>query len=74
MVYIHGGGLTGGSGILTLFGDRLVREQDVVFVGVNHCLNVSGYTYLGGISPKLDQSTEKHNLMKFIEAFWNSVS
>lgn len=50
MVYIHGGGFTGGSGVLTLFGDRFVREQDVVLVGVNHRLNVFGYTYLGGIS------------------------
>jgi para-nitrobenzyl esterase len=52
MVYIHGGGFTGGSGALTLFGDGLVREQDVVLVGVNHRLNVFGYTYLGGLSSK----------------------
>lgn len=52
MVYIHGGGFTSGSGILTLFADGLVREQDVVLVGVNHRLNVFGYTYLGGISSK----------------------
>ncbi|HEY3443693.1 MAG TPA: carboxylesterase family protein [Paludibaculum sp.] len=52
MVYIHGGGYTGGSGILTLFGDRHVREQDVVLVGINHRLNVFGYTYLGGLSEK----------------------
>jgi para-nitrobenzyl esterase len=52
MVYLHGGGLTAGSSVLTLFGDGLVREQDVVLVGVNHRLNVFGYTYLGGLSPK----------------------
>ncbi|MCC6861622.1 MAG: carboxylesterase/lipase family protein [Bryobacterales bacterium] len=52
MVYIHGGGFSGGSGILTLFGDGLVREQDVVLVGVNHRLNVFGYAYLGGISER----------------------
>ena len=52
MVYLHGGGLTGGSSALTLFGDGLVREQDVVLVGVNHRLNVFGYTYLGGLNPK----------------------
>jgi para-nitrobenzyl esterase len=52
MVYIHGGGLTGGSSALTLFSDRFVREQDVVLVGVNHRLNVFGYLYLGGNSPK----------------------
>lgn len=52
MVYIHGGGFTGGSSALTLFGDGLVREQDVVLVGVNHRLNVFGYAYLGGINAK----------------------
>ena len=50
MVYIHGGGFTGGSGALTLYADRHVREQDIVLVGVNHRLNVFGYTYLGGLS------------------------
>jgi para-nitrobenzyl esterase len=52
MVYLHGGGFTGGSGMLTLFGDGLVREQDVVLVGVNHRINVFGYLYLGGLSEK----------------------
>jgi para-nitrobenzyl esterase len=52
MVYIHGGGYTGGSSALTLFSDGLVREQNVVLVGVNHRLNVFGYTYLGGLSPR----------------------
>jgi len=52
MVYLHGGGLASGSGLLTLYGDGLPREQDVVVVGVNHRLNVFGYTYLGGLSPK----------------------
>jgi para-nitrobenzyl esterase len=52
MVYIHGGGFTGGSSVLTLYSDRHVREQDVVLVGVNHRLNVFGYSYLGGLSDK----------------------
>src|SRR4030095_12439378 len=38
--------------LLTLFSDRHVREQDVVLVGINHRLNVFGYTYLGGLSEK----------------------
>ena len=33
MVYLHGGGFSGGSSVLTLFGDGFVREQDVVLVG-----------------------------------------
>lgn len=52
MVYIHGGGFVSGSGVLSLFADRHVREQDVVLVGVNHRLSVFGYTYLGGLSRK----------------------
>jgi para-nitrobenzyl esterase len=52
MVYIHGGGFSNGSAMLTLFSDRHVREQDIVLVGLNHRLNVFGYTYLGGLSDK----------------------
>lgn len=52
MVYIHGGGFGSQSSLLTLFSDRHVREQDVVLVGINHRLNVFGYTYLGGLSEK----------------------
>jgi para-nitrobenzyl esterase len=47
MVYIHGGGVHVGSGLLTIYGDGLVREQNVVLVGINHRLNVFGYLYLG---------------------------
>ncbi len=54
MVYIHGGGFEGGGGLLAVFSDRHVREQDVVLVGINHRLNVFGYTYLGGLSKKYE--------------------
>jgi len=52
MVYFHGGGFQDGGGLLAVFSDRHVKEQDVVLVGVNHRLNVFGYTYLGGIDDK----------------------
>lgn len=52
MVYIHGGGFSTGSGVLTVISDKHVSEQDVVLVGINHRLNVFGYTYLGGLSEK----------------------
>lgn len=52
MVYIHGGGFSTGSGMLAVFADQHVKEQDVVVVGVTHRLNVFGYTYLGGLSDK----------------------
>ena len=56
MVYIHGGGFTTGSGVLTAFSDRFVRENDVVLVGVNHRLNMFGYLYLGAFSEKYADS------------------
>ena len=56
MVYIHGGGFTSGSGVLTALSDRFVRENDVVLVGVNHRINMFGYMYLGGFSEKYADS------------------
>lgn len=53
MVWLHGGGYTGGSdGAPTYDGTNLARKQDVVVVGINHRLNVFGYLYLG----KLDSA------------------
>jgi para-nitrobenzyl esterase len=57
MVWLHGGGYTGGSdGAPTYDGTHLARKQDVVVVGINHRLNVFGYLYLGGISKKYAES------------------
>jgi para-nitrobenzyl esterase len=56
MIYIHGGGFAQGSGALTLLADRFVSEEDVVLVGINHRLNVFGYTYLGDLDPKYADS------------------
>ena len=56
LVYIHGGGFTSGSGVLTALSDRFVRENDVVLVGVNHRINMFGYTYLGAFSEKYADS------------------
>ncbi len=50
MVWLHGGGYTGGSdGAPTYDGTNLARKRDVVVVGINHRLNVFGYLYLGGM-------------------------
>lgn len=56
MIYIHGGGFAQGSGALTLLADRFVAEENVVLVGVNHRLNVFGYTYLGAFGEKYADS------------------
>ena len=47
MVWLHGGGFAGGSsGGLPYDGTNLANVHDVVFVGVNHRLNVFGFLYL----------------------------
>jgi para-nitrobenzyl esterase len=47
MVWLHGGGFSGGSGNWLLYdGTNLARKEDVVVVGVNHRLNLFGFLYL----------------------------
>jgi para-nitrobenzyl esterase len=48
MVYMHGGGYTGGSGndLLSYDGENLARHHDVVVVTHNHRLNVFGFLNL----------------------------
>lgn len=48
MVYMHGGGYSGGSGhdLLSYDGESLARNHDVVLVNHNHRLNVYGYLNL----------------------------
>lgn len=48
MVYMHGGGFSGGSGhdLLSYEGESLARNHDVVVVNHNHRLNVYGYLNL----------------------------
>ena len=47
MVWLHGGGFSGGSnGFLCYDGANLARKHDVVVVGVNHRLNGFGFLYL----------------------------
>jgi para-nitrobenzyl esterase len=50
LFYIHGGGFTGGSGLVMTLGDRFVVREDVVLVTVNHRLGALGYVYLGDVS------------------------
>ena len=51
MVFMHGGGFSGGSGhdLLSYDGESLARNHDVVVVNHNHRLNVFGYLDLGTI-------------------------
>lgn len=56
IVYIHGGGYATGSGSLVLGSGKMVNEEDVVMVGVNHRLNVFGYLHLGEFDEKYAES------------------
>jgi para-nitrobenzyl esterase len=51
MVFMHGGGFSGGSGhdLLSYDGESLARNHDVVVVNHNHRLNVLGYLNLRAI-------------------------
>ncbi|HVW84544.1 MAG TPA: carboxylesterase family protein, partial [Bryobacteraceae bacterium] len=51
MVYMHGGGYTGGSGndLLCYNGENLARHHDVVVVTHNHRLNLFGYLNLAQV-------------------------
>ena len=51
MVYMHGGGYSGGSDhdLLSYEGESLARNHDVVVVTHNHRLNAYGYLNLGAI-------------------------
>jgi para-nitrobenzyl esterase len=50
LVWLHGGGFTGGSNGFTAYdGANLARKHKVVVVGVNHRLNAFGFMYLGDI-------------------------
>ncbi|MBO5999084.1 MAG: carboxylesterase/lipase family protein, partial [Lachnospiraceae bacterium] len=58
MVWLHGGGYTGGSSIeeYTMEGDVLAGTDRVVVVSVNHRLNYLGYLDLSGYGPEFKDS------------------
>jgi len=50
VVWLHGGGFTGGSNGFTAYdGANLARRHNVVVVGVNHRLNGFGFLFLGDL-------------------------
>ena len=50
MVWLHGGGFSGGSGNWLLHeGTNLARKEDVVMVSVTHRLNLFGFLYLADL-------------------------
>jgi para-nitrobenzyl esterase len=60
MVWLHGGGFSGGSGNWLLYdGTNLARKEDVVVVSVNHRLNLFGFLHLAdlGAGDKYSQAS-----------------
>ena len=59
MVWLHGGGFSGGSGNWLLYdGTNLAQKEDVVVVAVNHRLNLFGFLHLAELGgEKWAQST-----------------
>jgi para-nitrobenzyl esterase len=52
MVWLHGGGYNMGTASSLMYdGTNLARRGDVVVVGLNHRLNVFGYTNFGDLGP-----------------------
>ena len=59
LVWIHGGGFTGGSGGQALYdGGRLAARGDVVVVTLNYRLGALGYTHLPGVDANLGQQDQ----------------
>jgi para-nitrobenzyl esterase len=54
IVWIHGGGFTSGSSVELPYydGANLAEDQDIVFVSMNHRLNVLGYLDLSAYGPE----------------------
>jgi para-nitrobenzyl esterase len=51
MVWLHGGGFSGGSGNWLLYeGTNLARKEDVVVVSVTHRLNLFGFLHLSNLN------------------------
>ena len=58
MVWLHGGGYSGGSSIEIQYydGDNLARNEDVVCVTLNHRLNVFGFLDVSEYGPQYENS------------------
>jgi para-nitrobenzyl esterase len=57
MVYIHGGAYSSGSANNEIYdGMNLCRRGDVVFVTLNHRLNLFGFLYLADLAPGFEDS------------------
>lgn len=69
MVWLHGGGFSSGSASPIMYdGGNIVRRGDVVFVGVNHRLNVFGYTHLASAGGNHFASSGNAGMLDIVQA------
>jgi para-nitrobenzyl esterase len=69
MVWLHGGGFTGGSnGFSAYDGANLARTHDVVVVGVNHRLNAFGFLYLAQLGGEQWRDTGNVGMLDVVAA------
>jgi para-nitrobenzyl esterase len=69
MVWLHGGGFSGGSGDSPWYdGTSLARKNDVVVVTLNHRVNVCGYLYLAEIGGKKYANSGNVGMLDIVEA------
>lgn len=68
MVYMHGGGFSGGSGhdLLAYDGENLADRNDIVVVTHNHRLNVFGYLNLAEIGGERFQSSGNVGMLDIV--------
>jgi para-nitrobenzyl esterase len=68
MVYMHGGGFSGGSGhdLLSYDGESLARNHDAVVVTHNHRLNVYGYLNLAHLAGEEYASSANVGLLDLV--------
>ena len=69
MVWLHGGGFSSGSASPPMYdGVALARRGDIVVVGVNHRLNVFGYTHLAASGGPAFSSSGNAGMLDIVAA------
>ncbi len=69
MVWLHGGGYSSGSAAYSLYdGGNLSRRGDIVMVGVNHRLNVFGFTNLAEVGGEAFAGSGNAGILDIVQA------
>ncbi len=69
MVWLHGGGYSSGSASHPMYdGGNLSRRGDIVMVGVNHRLNVFGFTHLAEVGGEAFAGSGNAGILDIVQA------